>query len=174
MPRGGCNADSICRRAELLVMAGAGRRFMDRYVDSIPAGLFPSCVIRDQWSPCSECSSLSWIIAHFLETIMAQLGLDPAGRGSQSALAPPYHPALPLGLWGGGTGVDPSWAHSRPGPTWHSESGLWPQGRAQRWAFQCRGLSWGSQGSQPANELPLPRNGSRFKASQGAQSGQRI
>ena len=139
------------------MMAGAGRGFMDRYVDSIPAGLFPSCVIRGQWSPCFECSSLICIMAHFSETIMAQLGLDPAGRGSQSALAPPYHPAVPLGLWGGGTGVDPSWAHSRPGPTWHSESGLWPQGRAQRWASQCRGLSWGSQGSQPANELPPPQ-----------------
>ena len=98
------------------MMAGAGRGFMDRYMDSIPAGLFPSCVIPDQWSPCSEFSSLSWIIAQFSETIMAQLGLDPAGRGSQCALAPPYHPALPLGLWGGEIRVDPSWAHSRPGP----------------------------------------------------------
>ena len=78
MPRDGCNADSICRRAELLVMTRAGRGFMDRYVDSIPAGLFPSCVIPDQWSPCSECSSLSWIITHFSETIMAQLGVGPS------------------------------------------------------------------------------------------------
>ena len=39
----------------------------------------------------------------------------------------------------------------------HSESGLWPQGRAQRWAYQCRGLSWGSQEPQSANKLPAPQ-----------------
>lgn len=39
----------------------------------------------------------------------------------------------------------------------HSESGLWPQGRARRWASQCRGLSWGSQGPQSANKLPAPQ-----------------
>lgn len=39
----------------------------------------------------------------------------------------------------------------------HSESGLWPQGRAWRWASQCRGLSWGSQGPQSTNELPPPQ-----------------
>lgn len=77
------------------MMAGG---VMDRYVDSIPTGLFPSCVIRGQWSPRSDCSSLRWIIAHFSENIMAHLGLDSAGKGSQSDLAPPYHPSLPLGL----------------------------------------------------------------------------
>lgn len=71
----------------------------DRGTDSIPAGLFPSCVICGQCSsPRSECSSLRWIVAHFSENIMAQLGLDPARKGSQSALAPSCHLTLPLGL----------------------------------------------------------------------------
>lgn len=77
------------------MMAGG---VMDRYVDSIPTGLFPSCVIRGQWSPRFKCSSLRWIIAHFSENSMTHLGLDSAGKGSQSDLAPPYHPSLPLGL----------------------------------------------------------------------------